>query len=279
MSDLIAKAEEFRCLNLAGNLLLPNAWDAASARLFEKAGFPAIGTTSAGIAYTRGFGDAERIGRDTMMAEIANIVRAVDVPVSADVEAGYGDSPEDVRTTVRAALEVGVVGINLEDNRHGKEGAPLYDIERQQDRIGAARDEAERQGVALTINARVDTFLLGLGENDDERLELTVHRGRSYLGAGADTVFVPLLVEPGPVTKLAEAFGGRLSLMAMPGAPDSASLFKAGAARVSIGQTAMLAGLGTVDAIAREMKQFGTWSAIEATFLGFGEAEALHTRR
>ena len=279
MSDLIAKAEAFRQLNLAGELLLPNAWDAASARLFEEAGFPAIGTTSAGIAYTRGSSDAERIGRDAMMGEIANIVRAVEAPVTADVEAGYGDSAEDVKTTVRAAFEAGAVGINLEDNRHGKGKTPLYEIDSQQDRIGAARDEAKRQGIALTINARTDTFLLGLGKNDDERIGLTIQRGRSYLEAGADMVFVPLLVEPRTVAKLADAFDGKLSLMAMPGAPDAAALFKAGAARVSIGQTAMLASLGTVKTIAGEMMQFGTWSGIEETFFGFGEAESLHSRQ
>ena len=279
MSDLIAKAEAFRQLNLAGKLLLPNAWDAASARLFEEAGFPAIGTTSAGIAYTRGFADAERIGRDTMMGEIANVVRAVEVPVTADVEAGYGDSPEDVETTVRATLEAGAVGVNLEDNQHGNGDSPLYEVDLQRDRIRAARDEAERRGIALTINARTDTFLLGLGENDDDRVELTIQRGRAYLEAGADTVFVPLLVEPGAVARLADAFNGRLSLMAMPGAPDAATLFKAGAARVSIGQTAMLASLGTVKTIAGEMMRFGTWSGIEETFFGFGEAESLHSRQ
>ena len=115
-SDLASRAARFKALNDAGGLRLPNAWDAASARLFQAAGFPAIGTTSAGIAYRRGMLDAEVITRDDMMREIAAIAAAVDVPVTADIEAGYGPSPLDVAATVEATLDAGAVGINLEDN-------------------------------------------------------------------------------------------------------------------------------------------------------------------
>jgi len=109
-------AARFRDLNSAGRLLLPNAWDAASALVFEAAGFSAIGTTSGGIANARGLPDGERIGRAAMIREIATIVGAVDRPVSADIEAGYGDAPDDVADTVNAVLDVGVSGVNLEDS-------------------------------------------------------------------------------------------------------------------------------------------------------------------
>ena len=115
-SDLASRAARFKALNDAGGLRLPNAWDAASARLFQSAGFPAIGTTSAGIAWSHGMLDAELITRDAMMREIAAIADAVDVPVTADIEAGYGPSPLDVAATVEATLDAGAVGINLEDN-------------------------------------------------------------------------------------------------------------------------------------------------------------------
>jgi 2-methylisocitrate lyase-like PEP mutase family enzyme len=272
---IIKKAETFRSLNRKGHLLLPNAWDAASARVLEEAGFVAIGTTSAGIAYTRGLRDGQRIDRATMMGEIAIIAASVNVPVTADVEAGYGVEPSDIAETIRQATRAGAVGVNLEDNAHGHDGALLFDCELHAERIRAARDEAERLGVALTINARTDTFLLGLGRDDEERVALTIERGLSYLGAGADLIFVPLLVAPPVVRQLADALSGRLSLMAMPGAPPADHLFEAGAKRISVGQTAMLASLGYLRTVAQELRSTGTWSRIEANFFGFSEAEAL----
>jgi 2-methylisocitrate lyase-like PEP mutase family enzyme len=268
-------AERFREQNRAGGLLLPNAWDAASARIFEEAGFTSIGTTSAGIAYANGFRDAERIGRDAMVRAIAAIVRSVSCPVSADIEAGYGPGPADVATTVDAVLDAGIVGINLEDTAHGRTTEPLLGIEEQCSRIASARETAERRRVPLVINARTDTFLLGLGSDLEERLGMTVQRGSRYLRAGADLVFVPLLVDPALVKRLADGLEGRISLMALPGAPPARDLFAAGAARVSIGQMAMLATLGTLRRISEELSQHGTWGEIEEAFYGFSEAEAL----
>ena len=272
-------AARFRDLNLAGRLLLPNAWDAASARIFEHAGFPAIGTTSGGIANARGLPDGERIGRDAMVVEIASIVRSVDRPVTADVEAGYGHAPVDVAATVDAVLDVGVVGVNLEDNAHRGAAAPLYCTAEQVARIRAARDVAEQRRIHLVINARTDTFLLGLGGDLEERLEMTIERGRAYLQAGADLVFVPVLTDPEVVRHVAGAIKGPISLMATPGAPPARVLFDAGANRVSMGNSAMLATLGTLRDIAREALETGTWTAIERTFYGFAEAEALFARR
>jgi 2-methylisocitrate lyase-like PEP mutase family enzyme len=151
----------------------------------------------------------------------------------------------------------------------------LVDTERQCTRIAAAREAADRRGVPLVINARTDTFLLGLGADVDERIALTVDRGASYLRAGADLVFVPLLVDPSVVARLASGLKRPVSLMALPGAPPAGELFAAGAARVSIGQMGMLAALGTLKAIADELIQLGTWRSIERTFYGFGEAETL----
>jgi 2-methylisocitrate lyase-like PEP mutase family enzyme len=270
-----ALAERFRNANTTGRLLLPNAWDAASARVFEEAGFAAVGTTSAGIAYAHGVRDAERLDRDTMVRAVARIVAAVSCPVNADIEAGYGPGAADVGTTVDAVLDAGAAGINLEDNTHGHGAAPLFAIDEQCARIAAARDAAARRGIPLVINARTDTFLLSLGEDIDERVSITIARGTRYLEAGADLVFVPLVVSPAVVKPLADGLRGRLSLMALPGAPPAADLFAAGAARVSIGQLAMLGTLGALRQIAEELRERGTWSAIERTFYGFGQAEAL----
>jgi 2-methylisocitrate lyase-like PEP mutase family enzyme len=271
-------AMRFRDANRAGRLLLPNAWDAASARVFEAVGFTAIGTTSAGIAYAHGVRDAEQIDRDTMVRAVASIVKAVSCPINADIEAGYGSSPTDVATTVDAVLDAGVAGINLEDNPH-RADASLFSIDDQCARIAAARDAAARRGVPMVINARTDTFLLRLGANIEERLQLTVERGTQYLGAGADLVFVPLLVDTALIARLSRALDRRVSLMALPGAPPADQLFAAGAARVSIGQLAMLATLGHLKRIGEELRQQGTWHAIESTFYGFGEAEALFAQR
>ncbi len=275
-----ARAAAFRDLNRAGRLLLPNAWDAASARVFEDAGFAAIGTTSAGIANARGLADGECIGRDAMVREIASIAAAVNVPVTADIEAGYGDTPADVADTVTAVLDAGAVGVNLEDSRpRSNAAAPLYGIEEQTARIHAARAAGERRGVHLVINARTDTVLLGLGPDLEARVAMTVERGRAYLRAGADLVFVPVLVDPDVVRRVASGIQGPLSLMAMPGAPAADVLFAAGASRVSLGNSAMLATLGALRDISKEVLSAGTWTSIERTFYGYGEAAALFARR
>ena len=197
---IIRKAEAFRDLNNKGSLLLPNAWDAASARVFEEAGFEAIGTTSAGIAYTRWVRDGQRIAPATMIYEIGIITRSVAVPVTADIEAGYGIRALDIAETVRQVIDAGAVGVNLEDNAHGQDSALLFDRDMQAERIRAARREADRRGIALTINARTDTFLLGLGSDEEERVALTIDRGLSYIEAGSDLNFcaTPRLAAFGP---------------------------------------------------------------------------------
>ena len=171
--------------------------------------------------------------------------------------------------------DAGVVGINLEDSTHDNNAASLFEADLQVKRITAARHEADKREIPLTINARTDTFILGLGADEDELISLTIERGKAYLAAGADLVFVLLVVEPQIIKQLADGFDGRLSVMAMPGASSAAELFEAGARRISIGQTAMLATLGLVSTIANELKSSGTWSSIEKTFFGFAEGETL----
>ncbi len=265
---------DFLALNLAGGLLLPNAWDAVSARIFESAGFPAIGTTSAGIAHARGVRDGQRMSRDRMVQEIASIVAAVQCPVTADIEAGYGATPADVAQTIDAVLDVGVAGVNLEDNAHGATDGPLFSIADQCARITAARKTAERRSVSLVINARTDTFILGLGADIEERIDMTIERGRAYRQAGADLVFVPVLLDSAIIARVTAAVGP-ISVMALPGGPPAAALFAAGARRVSIGPAAMLATLGVLRDIAHEMRSAGTWTSMERHPYSFADAEAL----
>jgi 2-methylisocitrate lyase-like PEP mutase family enzyme len=272
------RADRFRELNDRGRLLLPNAWDAASARVFELAGFSAIGTTSGGIATARGVPDGERIGRDAMVAEIAAIIRAVDLPVSADIEAGYGSTPAEVAETVDAVLAAGAVGVNIEDRAHETGATTIRAMADQEARIAASREAAVRRGSSVVINARTDTFLLGLGESLEDRVEMTIARGRAYLASGADLVFVPGLVDVDVVRRVAQALTGQLSLMALPGAAPADIFFAAGARRVSLGNVAMLATLGALRDIAADVKETGAWTSMERTFFGFAEAAALFAR-
>lgn len=273
MSTQLERANRFRDLNRQGRLLLGNAWDAGSAAIYQSAGYAALGTTSGGIAYAQGRRDAQTLGRDAMAAAVAAICRAVAIPVSADIEAGYGDSPEAVAATVRAVIEAGAVGVNLEDRDHGAGG--LYPCESQCLRLAAARAEAERSGLPIWLNARIDTFLLGAEESVEERLASTLARANRYLAAGADMVFVPGLVDPTAIRRLVAGLDGPLNVMAFPGMPTAEALFAAGVARVSLGVSPMLALMGLLREIAVEARESGEWNAMGRSFYGFAEAESL----
>lgn len=207
-------------------LALANAWDAASARIVEAAGAPAIATTSAGVAWSLGAPDGDRVSRDLALDAVARIAAAVTVPVSADIEGGHGRSPEEVGDTVTRVLEAGAVGVNIEDGTRPPGTLAA--------RIEAARAAAGRAGADLFVNARVDTYLLGLGDPVD-RLRETLARARTYVDAGADGVFVPGVTDPDLIRSLAEALPVPLNVMAGPGAPSVPELAALGVARVSLG--------------------------------------------
>lgn len=269
-----AKAELlFSQQQKGAGLLLPNAWDVASARLFEEAGFAALGTTSAGIAFALGYPDGERIKREEMVQVIRRIVAAVQVPVTADIEAGYGSEAEDVAQTMQAVIAAGVAGVNLEDST-GNADTPLYELEAQGTRIAAARQEAKLAGLSLVINARIDTYLFQVGE-ESIRLQETLRRARGYLEAGADSIFVPGVIEPGLIQTLVCEIPGPLNIMVAPGAPLVPELFKLGVARISIGPAAMLATMGLMREIANELRAEGTYEQLTQHTYGIGDAMRL----
>src|SRR5574341_911408 len=203
------KAEAFRRLHAGPRMLvLPNVWDVASAKIVELAGYPAIATSSAAVAWMLGYPDGERIGRDEMAAAVARIARAVAVPVTADMEAGYGTRPEDAAATARAVVPAGAVGMNLEDAADS-EGAALLDEARQCERIQAAREAAAAAGVPLVINARTDVFLSGIGEPGG-RLAHAVRRLNAYRDAGADSLFCPGVINPRTIAALVRELRGAL---------------------------------------------------------------------
>ncbi len=240
----VRRAEDFRALHVPGRpFVLPNAWDAASARtLAALPSTAALGTTSAGIAWSLGRPDGE-LDRDAMLEVVARVAAAVDVPVTADVEAGYGD----VAGTVAGVLAAGAVGVNLEDGT-GDPAAPLRPVDEHAAIVAAARAAADDAGVPLFVNARVDAWWAGAGD-PAERLEHAIERGRRYVAAGADGVFAPALVDADTIRALAAAVGAPLNVLASPGLPPLADLAALGVARVSTGSGTYRAALAAAAAL------------------------------
>jgi len=262
MESRTNQAIQFRQLHRGPNvLILPNAWDVASARIFEDAGFPAIATTSAGIAYSLGYADGQRVRREEMMARIGRIARAVEVPVTADIEAGYGSAVEDVAKTTCELIQMGVVGMNLEDGS-GDPSRPLIGFELAVEKIKAARQAAVDVRGQIVINARTDIFLLP-GGNPDADYSEALRRLLAFRDAGADCVFAPGLKDAETIGRLAKAVECPLNILAGPGTPSIPELANLGVARVSVGSGPMRATLGLLRRLAEELRTSGTYSEME----------------
>jgi len=243
---------------------LANAWDAISARIVEEVGFPAVGTTSAGVAATLGYPDGQRVSRDEMLEVVARVARAVQVPVTADMEAGYGTTPEEMAETACRLIAAGAVGLNLEDVT-GDEESSQVDLPLQLEKIRAIREASAAAGVPLVINARTDVYLMPIGPAET-RFERTVERLRAYANAGADCVFAPAVKDADTIARLARAVQAPLNILLMPGAPNLSQLEKLGVARASIGSGLMRATLGTARKIARAMfEQRDDWALFTET--------------
>jgi 2-methylisocitrate lyase-like PEP mutase family enzyme len=272
---LNAKARRFRELSNAPILVLPNAWDAASAAVIVRAGASAIATTSGGVAWSLGRPDGEGLTRAQMVEAVRRISAAVDVPVTADVEGGYGPEPEDVAQTVRATIEAGAVGINLEDSR-AADGA-LLSPQQQAARIRAGREAADAAGVPdFVINARTDVYLLQIGEAAG-RMDDVVARAESYAKAGADCLFVPGLLDLDVLAALTAAVPLPVNAMAGPGGPSVAELTAVGVRRISVGTAIAQAAYGLADRAARELLDMGAYGSMEQA-LTYPEVNALFAR-
>ncbi len=244
------KAAALLALHAGPGFVLPNAWDAGSARILEQVGFPAIATTSAGIAWSCGVPDGGALDRDTMLEHVGRIVAAVGVPVTADLEAGYGESADDVGRTVARAVGLGAVGGNLEDSGPGG----LFGIEKSVDRLAAARTAAPSG--TFVLNARTDTYFVGTA---GDAFAETVERAVRYLDAGADCVFVPGVVDEGTIHGLAAAIPGPLNVVAgLANTIDAPTLFSLGVKRVSLGGSLARAALNTLERAGRELLDSGT---------------------
>jgi 2-methylisocitrate lyase-like PEP mutase family enzyme len=228
------KAETLRSLHTAPELLvMVNVWDAASARTVAAVpGCRALATASWSIAAAHGLPDGEQLSRDAMLTAVERVAGAVELPVSADLERGYGATAVEVEETVTAAIAAGAVGCNLEDSEDDEVG-PLRPAAEHADRVAAARAAGERAGVPLVINARTDAFLVGGG------LEEAIERGRAYAIAGADCIFVPGAPDAAAIEQLVAGIDAPISLFGRPGGPGLPELERLGVARVSVGPGTM----------------------------------------
>jgi 2-methylisocitrate lyase-like PEP mutase family enzyme len=255
----MASCDRFLALHHgAGPLLMPNPWDVGSARLLASLGFEALATTSGGFAATLGRHDGS-VTREEAIAHGAAVVAAVDVPVSADLENGFGDAPEEAATTIRLALGAGLAGASIEDAT-GRPDAPLYDIGLATERVAAAAEAAHAGPDRLVLTGRAENFLHG---NPD--LADTIARLTAYGEAGADVLFAPGVNDRDQIRELVAAVGRPVSVLAMPNCPPVAELGELGVARISVGGAFAYAALGAVVEAARELREDGTygyWSLV-----------------
>lgn len=254
-------AATFRRLHTGQPLVLPNAWDASSARVIERAGARAIATTSAAVSWALGRRDGHGLERARSIEATRAMAEVAKVPVTADIEGGYGaGTPEDVAETVGAVIDAGAVGINLEDSNSTGD-TPLLASEIQAERIRAARAVARDRGVDLFINARTDVYLAQVGEPAG-RLEAVLARAVTYIAAGADSVFVPAVADAETIAALVAGIDAPLNIMVAPGAPTVPELATLGVARVSLGPNIALGALGFVEQAAKEVLTEGTYGTL-----------------
>jgi 2-methylisocitrate lyase-like PEP mutase family enzyme len=268
-----AKAEQFRALHRGPELLvLPNAWDAISARIVAAAGFPAIATTSGGVAWALGYPDGEAAPWEEVVAATARIARTVPVPVTADIESGYGDTPEAVGRRIADIVRAGAVGVNLEDGL--RSGAPpIRAIEDAAARLRAARAAAQAAGVPIVINARTDLYIKNIGD-EASRFDAAVARGRAYLAAGADCFYPIALRDPATIGRLVKALDAPININVRAGLPSVAELEALGVARASTATALTLMAMGHIRQLAEQLRDTGRFDAI-APSITHAEAQQL----
>jgi 2-methylisocitrate lyase-like PEP mutase family enzyme len=251
-------------------LLLPNPWDEGSARLLASLGFEALATTSSGFAATRGRLDGS-MARDEIMGHAAAIVAATDLPVSADLENGFGDDPARVADTIRLAVEAGLAGCSIEDFT-GRADDPIYDAGLAVERMAAASEAAHGGPASLVLTGRCENYLHGHRD-----LDATITRLRAYQDAGADVLYAPGLTELDEIRRVVDAVDRPVNVLARPGGPTVSELAGAGVARVSLGGALCFAALGAVVEASHELLEQGTFGFFERAALGGKAARAAFT--
>ncbi len=267
------KAEYFRSLHRGpGLLVLPNAWDVPTARLFESVGFKAVATTSAGMMVSLGYEDGERIPFPEFLAAVSRIARVLTVPLTVDVVAGFGPSVNEVVSAVRQIVGVGAVGINIEDFEH--ESKKLFRVEDQVEKIKAIRRLGETMGVNLVINARTDAFRYAEGREED-RFREALRRGESYRDAGADCVYPMGLTQANLIREYVTAFNFPVNVMVTKNTPNVQELEALGVKRLSFGPAAAYAAMGFLKKAAREVLEKGTYTTLVTEAITYDELNSL----
>jgi 2-methylisocitrate lyase-like PEP mutase family enzyme len=272
--SLKTRAEQFRRFHNAPEMLvLPNAWDAASARIYEQIGFQAVATTSSGVAAVLGYEDGEQISREMLVEAVARITRVIACPLTVDIESGYGKNIDEVLQTVKMLTAAGAVGINIEDST--KQDVPaLVDVTFQTDLIRAVRELASAMDIPLVINARTDVFLLKVGDMV-EQFEQAVQRANAYRQAGADCLYPIMVRDANIIRDLVKAIDGPVNILARPGAPTIPELAQLGVARVTFGGGLARAALGHLRRVAQELFTSGTYTSLAQDSLSGTEFDTM----
>jgi 2-methylisocitrate lyase-like PEP mutase family enzyme len=266
VAEQAKRAEAFRALHAGPHaLVMANAWDAMTARMFELEGFPAIATTSGGVAGTLGFRDGEGAPWEEVVGQTARIVRAVSVPVTADIEGGFGATPEAVGRSITAIIGAGAVGVNLEDSVSGQ-GA-MRTMDDAVARIMAARAAANAAGVPIFINARVDLFIRHVGEGEAQ-LNEAVERGLAYLAAGADGIYPIALRDEPTIKRLCDALRCPININVRAGHPTVEALEALGVRRITTATSLTMLALSVVRDTVRDIRANGRFDAITPSVTG-----------
>jgi 2-methylisocitrate lyase-like PEP mutase family enzyme len=256
------KAEQFRALHHTGKLLvLPNIWDPLGALLMENLGYPAIATASASIAYTNGYNDGENIPFNDLLALLKKITKSVDLPVTADIESGYGENDSQLRENIKLLLNTGIVGINIEDADHKTNG--LHSVETQSNKIRLIRKVSDEMGIPLFINARSDVYVRGKNfATAESKFDEIMKRGKAYKEAGADSFFPITLTQEEYIKELIAQLELPLNILAIPGIPGLKALNKLGVARVSLGPGFLKIAIRVMKELAVQLKEYEGLSSI-----------------
>jgi 2-methylisocitrate lyase-like PEP mutase family enzyme len=261
-------------------LVLINAWDAGSAAMVEHCGLPAVATSSAAVANAMGYPDGQHLPWEQMLDVVGRMARAISVPVTADIEAGFSNDLKQLESSIAQVISAGAVGVNLEDALPGHEHfGPLYPVAEQVARIQAARRAAEALGMHLVINARVDAYWQS-GVQPDEAMRNTLERGQAYFQAGADCIFIPGLRNPEHIRTVIDRWQAvhreaPVNILAGPGVPSIPELAKLGVRRVSYGSGPHRAAMGLLRRMADEAKTSGTYNALTEGAVPYAEMNGL----
>jgi 2-methylisocitrate lyase-like PEP mutase family enzyme len=273
LSSQASRAERFRALHDRKSVLvLPNAWDVPSARMFEDEGFPAVATSSAGMLVSLGYPDGEDIPNREFVSAVRRIARVLSVPLSVDVVGGFGNTPESVAKSVRAVVSAGAVGINIEDFVHSAK--KLLPLEKQLDRLRSLIRLRKSLGVPFVINARTDAFRYAPGDAD-AKLEEAIRRAKAFRDIGSDCVYPMGLTDSSTISRFVQALDFPTNVMVRKGLPAVPELKRLGVARVSFGPSASYAALGLLRRASREVLEKGTYETLTEGAISFDELNAL----